>query len=397
VIDAGAGVEVGGRYRLPDGRVSLIAGATFDAGHTRRLLCPDLGQATADIPDGTGDPFLARRLATIAPAVLWPAADDLRRRTEAFTALVTDLPVRDVGVIASLDELAGLHEEGERIRRSHRPVQVAGALLAAACAGAGAALFALPGLAGGDTFTPTALLTLAVVAALVATADRMVASRHTRRERRILAAAGIDGPADLAARLGPLVDTARRRAVLEAAEAHREASAHWYALTAGAPLEWTVRNRDRISLLAAANHTAGYGTGPTARRPDPDAVLGAVVERIDELRHAGPTAGSLPLLLVEPGDGLDPAGRRRVLNGLLRLAAAHQIVLVTGDPVAEAWASEPAVAAAVGLSRLAPAPAPLIDVTDGQPVAPPAAAIAERSGGITPALQVGRPAPVPVG
>ena len=385
MIDVGAGVEVGGRYRVADGRVSLIAGATFDAGHTRRLLCPDLGQATADVPDGTGDPYLARRLARIAPTVLWPAADDLRRRTEAFTALVADLPVRDVGVIASLDELAVLHEEGERIRRSHRPVQLAGALLAAACAGAGGALFALPGLAGGDTFTPTALLALAVGAALIAVVDRMVAGRHARRERRVLAAAGIDGPADLAARLGPLADATRRRCVLEAAEAHREAAAHWYALTAGAPLEWTLRNRDRIMLLASANHTVGYGTGAPGRRPDPDAVLGAVAERIDELRHAGPTAGALPLLLDEPGHGLDPAGRRRVLNGLLRLAAAHQIILVTGDPVAEAWTGEPAVAAAVGLARPGPAGAAVIDVRDGRQVAP------------TTAPQVNRPAPVPVG
>ena len=382
VVDVGAGVELGGRYRQPDGRVSLLTGATFDAGHTRRLLCLEDDPTSPDLPGSTADRQLAGRLARIAPSVLWPAADDLRRRTDELGVLMADLPVRDAGLIASLDELATLHEDGERFRRSHRPVQVSGAILAGACALAGGALWTLPSLAGEDTFTPTALLTLSVGAALVAAGDAVVTGRHARRGRRVMAAAGLADARELAARLGPLADPERRRSFLEAVEAQQEAAAQWYALTAGAPLDWALRNRDRIILLAARHHTLGYVDGVVAGRRDPESALGAVAERIGELRHAGPTAGALPLILDEPFGGFDPATQRRLLNGVLRLAGTHQILLVSGNPVVEAWACDPSIEPSIGLARLSPT----------APASAPVPAVAPAT---APAVRV--PEPVPVG
>ena len=119
-------------------------------------------------------------------------------------------------------------------------------------------------------------------------------------------------------------------------------------------------------------------------------VLAAVTERLDSLRHAGPTAGSLPLLLEGTVDGLTPDTGRRVLDGILRLAGSHQIVLVTGDPAVVAWATEPSVAGLLTVTGPAPTTG-----TDRTPSTRPSTAGTSAAGATTVA-PVSDPVPEPV-
>ena len=56
-----------------------------------------------------------------------------------------------------------------------------------------------------------------------------------------------------------------------------------------------------------------------------------LVERVGALRHVGSTGERLPLVLDEPFIGLDAGDTVRLLETVRRLAAFHQVLLVTGN------------------------------------------------------------------
>lgn len=77
-----------------------------------------------------------------------------------------------------------------------------------------------------------------------------------------------------------------------------------------------------------------------------------LVDKIIELQEVGVTREQLPLLLDEPFSGHAPLEVERMLSTIHRMSAHHQILLVTGDPYIQAWATGSAAASTIAFARL---------------------------------------------
>ena len=182
---------------------------------------------------------------------------------------------------------------------------------------------------------------LAVLALLLALWDRRGVRAVRRHERRLLASLGATSYEAMRASAGPLADEERRRLLLDAAAAHDAMAAQWRLLTGGAPLHWALDHRPAIVALAERRQQAAPFLATDLAREESSLADAArlLVERVVALRHVGATGERLPLVLDEPFIGLDAGDTVRLLETVRRLAAFHQILLVTGDREVEAWAT----------------------------------------------------------
>jgi hypothetical protein len=139
-----------------------------------------------------------------------------------------------------------------------------------------------------------------------------------------------------------------RQRLANAAEEHRHAVGRWQALAGEVAVEWALTMRERIATLAqrlADEGRAGSGPAdPSLRAVEPADLAHALVARLAELRNAGPGGQSLPLILDEPLNGVDPSIKQWMLELVGRSAGTPQVVYLTEDEDVAAWARMEAVA-----------------------------------------------------
>ena len=159
--------------------------------------------------------------------------------------------------------------------------------------------------------------------------------------------------------MGPaLADEGRRRLLLEAASAYDSTAAQWRLLTGGASLHWALDHRPAIAALAERRQQAAPFLATDLAREESALADSArlLVWRVGALRHVGSTGERLPLVLDEPFIGLDAGDTVRLLETVRRLAAFHQVLLVTGNEEVAAWATRLAPSGQLSVVRPGVAP-----------------------------------------
>ena len=247
-----------------------------------------------------------------------------------------------------------------------------GAVVAGACTAASAALVAFDQFLDDNRWTAKVLLVLAGLALLLALWDRRGVRAVRRHERRLLASLGASSYEAMLRQRRP---ASRRGAPAPAAgvgcRAHDTMAAQWRLITGGAPLHWALDHRPAIVALAERRQQAAPFLATDLAHEESSLADAArlLVERVVALRHVGATGERLPLVLDEPFIGLDQGDTVRLLETIRRLAAFHQILLVTGDHEVEAWATH--LASTGQLAVVRPAPRPPATSRRGHPTTPP--------------------------
>jgi hypothetical protein len=226
------------------------------------------------------------------------------------------------------------------------------------CAALGIALLLLDGILEDRAFTGRALLALAVIALGLSLADR----RHLTRARQAEAAAlaelsttpayaGATTFAEAAERTGG--DGAIREDLLAAAAEIASLGADWRALAGEATVSWALANRAAIERLALQREQMA-SIGAVHLACDEGTVADSarvLVDKVIELREVGFARERLPLVLDEPFVGFTSPDVEVLLETVMRLTTQHQILLVTGDPFIQSWATS-AAPSSVGFLRI---------------------------------------------
>lgn len=373
VIDIDTATDVSATYRARGDRVDVLGRLGIDPDTAARMLRVGARQIDRAPDTGTDNHRDARRLAAAEPADLWDAATELHAAETALAAAERDLPGADLDAATAFERIATTHDSTAAALATHRPVQRLGVGVSAACLLVGAALLAFDENIGDNGFTGRILVVLGLLAAVVTAIDRFAMRAARRTEKAVLREAGATGYADAAARAGTLAEADRRHALMGAATRHDATRRRWVELAGQTSASWALAHRPAIEALAAqkgelrrvgAEHLANDDSGVA----DSARVL---VDKIIHLQEVGTTREQLPLLLDEPFVGQAPIDVQRLLSTLHRMARQHQIVLVTGDPYVQAWATEGVAASSVGFVRLGRAPG--TDVRDD--AAPDAGAV----------------------
>lgn len=413
VIDTDAGVDLSPVYACPDPhpdprpdptadprpgeppgtRVDLLRPLGIDASAAVALL--RLGANQLDGVGATDDDRRARHLAALDQGELWTMAEQLTaaeaRRNAAVVAATgtpapappapgtdasgtgaprTDAPGTGepgagdgqgatsraeaaVDAARALQLAAEAHARSDSAAQAHRGVVIFGGVVAAACLVASAALVAFDQFLDDNRWTAKVLLVLGLLALGLALWDRRGVRAVRRHERRLLASLGAPSYEAMRARAGPLADDRRRNLLLDAAAAYDSTAAQWRLLTGGIPLQWALDHRPAVTALAERRaRAAPFLATDLAREESPLAdAARLLVERVGTLRHVGLTRERLPLILDEPFIGLDAGDTVRLLETVRRLAAFHQVLLVTGNPEVEAWATRLASSGQLSMVR----------------------------------------------
>lgn len=354
VIDIDSAEVVTEQFAAPGGRVDVLGRGGLDLATAHRLLRVNANQLDRGSDTGTDNDRLARSLAAIDQAQLWSAAEQLAAAKARLNALTDGQAGIAVERARAYESAIEARTVTARAEAAHWRILRLGLGIAGGLAAAAVVLLLFEDVLDDDRWTARALLVLAVVAVLLTLWDRRKVARARQLERRALARSGSTTFRSLSRSVGPLADDATRSSVLAAAAEYEPLAARFRIVAGGAPLDWALAHRRVIQELAlrrrqstpylAADLAVDDGALADSAR--------ALVDRVIELRDVGVEHERFPLVLDEPFIGLDPGDTVRLLETVRRLAQSHQIVLVTGDPNIESWASRLVPARQVDLVRL---------------------------------------------
>lgn len=350
VVESETGRDVSSEFMRPDGRIDVLhaLGLTLEALRRRARL------SATDVAAVSQRDALVNALAAVDQASLWSAAERVRAADAALKAEAESLGAAPEDA-AIIEEIERRHQQFEEAQRRHEDVRHHAIFIGGACA-----LGAIPATLMNRLYG-LPFLTVAAVTTLVSIVFRRRMARAEKAEKEALAQAGARSYIGFhLQRVNGLLEGAtNRRRVAELAEEHRRALAEWQTLAGEVPPEWALTMRDRITAaaarLAAEGRTAPAVAGiPSLRHVDPADLAHAFVSRLADLRHAGETGESLPLVLDEPFADVDPSVKRWILELVGRSAGTPQIVYLTEDPEVAAWARMEAMAGHIGVLEPAP-------------------------------------------
>ena len=210
------------------------------------------------------------------------------------------------------------------------------------------------------------LLAAAIVTTLVSIVYRRRMANAREAEKKALTRAGAESY--LAFRLQRMNQALEggvdRAGLARAATEHQLALEAWRAMADDVSIEWAFDMRDRIAVAAARIREVGPTTstptvigGSVMGAAEPAEIAQALIERMTELRRAGPRGETLPLLLDEPLAGVAPSVKAWVLELIARSAGSPQIVYLTGDPDIADWARMEAISGDLAILEPSPEPA----------------------------------------
>ena len=332
-----------------DGQVNLLSPLGIDLSAARRRCRMTAGDMAALAKvDGA-----ISALAAHDQDRLWSTAQRVRETSDALK--------HEVAAVGVDPEDAPLVEE---IERRHAAFEAAQARLEyirhhGIFIGGASVLGAMPAVALRH-WAAFPLLAVAIVTTVVSIAYRRRMDKARKAERRALDEAGAESYlAFRLQRMNQALDGGADRARLaRAATEHQLALDAWRAMAGDVSVDWAFDMRERIR--AAATRIREMGADATAQSnssmsaAEPAEIAQALIERMAELRHAGPRGETLPLLLDDPLAGVAPSVKTWVLELIARSAGAPQVVYLTDDPDVADWARMEAISGE--LSILAPAP-----------------------------------------
>ncbi|MGK2930435.1 MAG: hypothetical protein ACSLFO_12750 [Acidimicrobiales bacterium] len=334
VVDTEAVADVTGDHLGPDGSIDLFASLGVDRAlgrQTMRLTKEDLlGRAPTDA--------VVTRLATVDQDALWETAERLRA-TERIAETIAATSGTSVSDVALMDAVERKHAELVDATESYDRIRLISLTIADIGAIAGLALLFTEGIAG------VPFLALAVAGAILGLFYRLRVREATRAERKVLTAAGAEDYTSFhLERVSALLDgDLERRRFMQAVSDHRHAADEWTDLAGDVPVELALHHRNQIR--ASAELRSGVGSLQTLSAeavavPDDvtDELAQVLVARIEAVRALTPGEDSVPLVVDDPFEDLDPNMLPMLLELLVAASGSPQMILLTGDDAVTSWA-----------------------------------------------------------
>lgn len=333
VVDTGVVADVTDEHLGPDGSIDLFTRLGVDralARQTMRLTGDDL---EARAPTHA----VVTQLAAADQDRLWDAADRLQTTQCAVEAIAATSGTS----VEDFPSSRPVEEEHARLvdaTRSHDRIRLISFTIAGLSALAGLALLATRGAAGAR------FLVLALVGAIVGLHYLRRMRDATRAEREVLSAAGSGDYASFhLERIGLLLDgDEERRQFMQAASDHRHATDEWADLAGDIPVETAQHHRTQIcasaelrSGVGSLQHLSGADAVPESVT---DALAQAILTRIDAVRALTSGDETVPVVVDDPFEGMDPAIKPMLLELLVAASGSPQMILLTEDEDVTSWA-----------------------------------------------------------
>jgi hypothetical protein len=136
---------------------------------------------------------------------------------------------------------------------------------------------------------------------------------------------------------------AQRRRLVLAADALRAAQSEWRLLAGEIPVEWAFEHRGEVARAARRLRSSDVVRNPMAVALSSGETTAAELaevlrSRVASLEHAGPLGESLPMLLDDPFNEIEPDAKAILLETLTRSAGRCQVIYLTDDPNVASWA-----------------------------------------------------------
>jgi hypothetical protein len=356
IVDVDSAKDVSEEHEQSDGRLDLIGRLGLDTKTARRAmrLTPSDMSAASHTDESVGI------LAAADQTRLWTAADALRRSDDNLTseAEAVGSGPEDAEIIDKIEER---HLRFERSVEHHEKVR-----FYAVYVGGISMIGAIPasirfGLLG------IPFLLAAVITTLVAFAFRRRMENAQRLEEAALAEAGAQSYLGFhLQRVNGLLDNDQsRKRIMSAAGDRRQAMQAWQMVAGEIPVDWAIAHREEIQAASRLRRDVDAlgslsTTAPTIAKNVTAELAHVLVTRMSELRSVGRAGESLPLILDDPFQQVDPSVKPLLLELLSSGAGSPQIIFLTEDEDVASWARLEALTGDVSIVE----PAPVHDDTD---------------------------------
>ncbi len=344
VIEVDDGADVSDEFRVPDGRIDLLAHQGIDAGRARLLLHLDRTTLAADAHRDE----IVNRLAELDQTELWSTAARVRITDDELRSVSdgADLTDIDAELVARIEKrhqsLEAALEQHVRLRRSTAIV-------------AGASLLAALPVTVVNPAGAVPILAIGLVTVILTFLYRARVESAHRSERSALADAGA------ATYLGFVVrqvdelfsGSEHRRRLLAVAEDHRHASVRWTRLAGDVSVEWAMAHHTEIQATARLRRQLRSleqvsSTAPPIDEETAD-VAHALISHLTRLKAIGSDGESFPLILDDPFAEVGTWTRHSLLELLARSAGSPQVILLTNQEDVASWARLAALTGEVAL------------------------------------------------
>ncbi len=360
VIDVEASADVSARFADEDGTIDLLSVAGLDTRSAKRRL----RLTSNDLTTSTHHDQIIRRLAAVDPEELWTLAATVEATQAALDseAESSGSVAEDAAVVARIEDRHHQFEEAQAQAEKVRRISF--------FVGAFAALVAVPSA----MWISQAAAMLFVILAAAVTAVSFVQNQKMEKardaEEEALAAAGAQSYLGFhLQRVNGLLDSEQsRKRLIQVAQEHEEAMTDWFATAGDIVIEWAYEHRDEIEETSRRRQDAdAMHHGPLPIDTDDDeiaALAHALVNRLENVRTAGPAGESLPLVLDDSLNGIDVALKAPLLEMLVRSSEHQQIVFLTEDADVSDWARVEAITGDLTILEPTPAEDPAITETE---------------------------------
>lgn len=334
VIDTDTVTDVTEAHLGADGSIDLFASLGVDRTLARRTI-----RMTRDdlVLRGGVDAAVAQ-LAAADQHDLWAAAARLESADEVLEAASAHAGT-SIDDAALVDEVEQRHAARVQATQSYERIRLISLTIADIGAIAGLTLMVTDGTSG------LPFVGLAVMGILLGLYYRRSVARAEAAERQALAEAGVDSYASFhLERVSQLLDDdTERRAYMQAIGDRRTAEAQWQDVAGDIPLAFA-RERE-ADIRAAADLRRGVTDlqAMSDSMSDVDADLSAelaqvVRSRIEAVRALTGGDETLPLVVDDPFEDLDPAMKPLLLEMLATAAGSPQLIVLTADEDVTSWA-----------------------------------------------------------
>jgi hypothetical protein len=333
VIDTDSVRDVTEEHLGPDGEIDLFAAAGADRALARRTI-----RLTEDdlVPERESDAWIARLAATDQEA-LWDTAVRCRAAERLLEQASADggVSVDDAPIVREIEErhaaLVAATDSYERVRLIALTIGTVGALGAVGTANLEGPAAALP------------LLLVALFGVVLGLRYRRAVDDAARAERNVLRQAGADDYSSFHyERVSTLLDTDQeRRAFMRSVGDHRRAMAAWAEVAGPVSLPFALDHERDVRAAAEVHARLGSHRSPAGDVAHGEGVAAelaqAILARVRAVRALTP-GDTLPLIVDDPFEGLEPSMKSALLEVLAAHAGNPQVVVVTADRDVISWA-----------------------------------------------------------
>jgi hypothetical protein len=352
VVDVDTARDVSAEFTMPDGRIDLLELHGVEHRQARRRM----RLVSGDIAAGPQSGSALKRLAGHNQERLWAAAAALQTSDEHLQTVAEEVGTapEDAALIEKIEQR---HTAFEVAHERHEAFRSKSINIALVCA-----IAAIP-IAFVNRMAAVPPLFVASITLLISFTFRSLMERAARTEDEALAEAGAQSyiAFQLQRVNGIMSSDDHRKALMSAAEEHRQAVTAWRMMAGELSVEFALEHRDEITALSqmpGIAHTEILPTpylGPNADRATELARI--IVTRLSEVRHLGKDGESFPLILDEPFTNVDGLTKPSLLELLGHAAGSPQLIFLTSDEDVASWARLEALTGA--LSIIEPRPEPL--------------------------------------